>query len=662
MSDAQSHRKNRLNQKDLHKQPDSFSGDGHPATHPMEDPEFTEASREEILLLQLMEKNTQLQLFQGKISKLQHDFDIAEQIINCFPQSVFFIDNKQHILNVNSSFCEMTGYSTEELKQKMFYQLVTLKDSGLDLDQLLQRTSYMQGWRGKVLLKKKDNSPGWYTLSLRYIDRQENSSGQAGYICQLSKTTLKESENLKNLPPADFNHDSLTGLPDRASSQRYLANCIEKAKKDGSLVGLIHIDIDHFKRINRLFGASFGDELLNRLSSILQHCANESGSNFTGRLSGDEFIIILFPLTSEEQADICINQVLKKSRFPASIHSRDIFFSLSIGLALFPHDGESPTELLHNADTAMTLAKTEKGNSSYRWTRTIEKSSTRKLTLENDLHTSLKNGELRNYFQPQINLITGVIVGLEALMRWEHPEHGTISPNIFIPLAENTGLINDITRKLIRDACMQGKKWMNMGFKDFTIAVNISGTVLQGNDLFEQISEALNSTGFPATALELELTETVLIENTDQISTFIRRCQQEGIHITIDDFGIGYSSLSHLQRFAVDKIKIDRSFITGVPKKENDAALTLAIIAMSKELNIRVLAEGVENEGQLAFLQKNRCDECQGFLFSKPIPAARMTHILKHDSCIAMRHRRIISKFFSIKAHHTLPGHIAKVN
>ncbi len=662
MSDPQSDHKNRLTPKEPRKQPDSLSSDGRPATTSMIESEPSEASREEVLLLQLMEKNTQLQLFQGKISKLQNDFDIAEQIINCFPQSVFFIDDKQHILNVNSSFCELTGYSYEELQQKMLYQLVTLKDSGLDLDQLLQRTSYMQDWRGKVLLKNKDNRLGWYILSLRYIDRQGEGPVQAGFICQLSKTTSEENEVSINLPTAGFNHDSLTGLPDRASSQRYLANCIEKAKVDGTQAGLIYIDIDQFKRINRLFGASFGDELLNRLSSILQHCANENGPNFTGRLSGDEFIIILFPLASKEQADSCIDQVLKKCRLPASIHSRDIFFSLSIGLALYPQDGESPTELLHNADTAMTMAKAERGNSSYRWTRTIEKSSTRKLTLENDLHHSLKNGELRNYFQPQIDLTTGVIVGLEALMRWEHPVHGTISPNIIIPIAENTGLITDITSTLIKDGCRQGKEWMNMGFKDFAIAVNISGTVLQSHDLFEQISEALNSTGFPATALELELTETVLIENTDQISAFIKKCHQEGIRITIDDFGIGYSSLSYLQRFAVDKIKIDRSFITGVPKNENDAALTLAIIAMSKVLNISVLAEGVETEKQLSFLQKNRCDECQGFLFSKPIPADRMTHILKHDSCIATQHRRIINKFFSIKAHHTLPGRIAKGN
>ncbi len=662
MSDSQSPKKSETPHADRLKQAHSLLEDTDPSAFTADNPELSEASREESLLLQLMEKNTQLQFFQGKISKLQHDFEIAQQIIDASPQAVLFLDNSQHILTANQAFCALSGFELHQLLKKKIYHLITLKDSGLDLEKLLEQTRNMSSWQGSILLKRKDHQQILLRLSLRFIDPDKNRNENSGFICQLSQIDNSKTDISPTFPIDEFHHDSLTGLPDRASCQSYLLSCLKQAKKEKTCVGLLHIDIDHFKRINRLFGVGFGDELLYRVSSILQQCAKQVGQSFTGRLGGDEFIVILSPLVDETDAERCVDLILEQCRFALNIHSRDIFYTLSIGISIFPQDGKNSQTLLHNADTAMGMAKSKRGNSSCRWNRNLEKSSEKKLALENDLRLALAAGELSNYFQPQIDLTTGVIIGLEALMRWKHPQHGTISPNIFIPIAENMGLINEITIALFRDACVQGKKWINMGFKDFTIATNISGSVLQDPDLFDKIMDILDSTGFPPDALELELTETVLIENTELISLFIDKCHDQGLTVTIDDFGIGYSSLSYLQCFSVDRIKIDRSFIRGVTSNENDAALTLAIIAMSKELNVRVLAEGVETESQLAFLQKNRCDECQGFLFSRPIPADRMTYILKHDSCIAMQHRRIITKFFSIKSHHTLPGHIAKVN
>jgi len=243
-----------------------------------------------------------------------------------------------------------------------------------------------------------------------------------------------------------------------------------------------------------------------------------------------------------------------------------------------------------------------------------------------------------------------VIVGMEALARWDHPVYGNISPAVFIPIAERIALIDKISFDLIHLACQQGRTWLSMGFA-FTMAVNISGRMLQRLDLFEKIMSSLESTGFPATSLELELTESVLVENLDNTINLIDKCQQAGIKLAIDDFGTGYSSLSYLQRFAVNKIKIDRSFIEGITTNTSDATITLAIIAMAKKLNFTVLAEGVETEKQLYFLQKNECDECQGYFFSKPASARLMTNILMHDTCVAMKHRRIIDKFFSIKSH-----------
>jgi EAL domain-containing protein (putative c-di-GMP-specific phosphodiesterase class I) len=239
---------------------------------------------------------------------------------------------------------------------------------------------------------------------------------------------------------------------------------------------------------------------------------------------------------------------------------------------------------------------------------------------------------------------------MEALARWEHPVHGNISPAIFIPIAENTGLIEELGLDLVKLACEEGKKWLSMGFKDFVMAVNLSGSLLRRNDLFERIEECLEETGFPAKSLEVEFTESVLIENLDNTIDLINKCRARGIKMAIDDFGTGYSSLSYLQRFAVDKIKIDRSFIMDVTTNASDAAITMAIIAIAKKLNFEVLAEGVETEEQLFFLQENQCDSCQGFLFSRPITAEQMSNLLMRDSSVALKHKRIIDKFYSIKA------------
>ena len=340
----------------------------------------------------------------------------------------------------------------------------------------------------------------------------------------------------------------------------------------------------------------------------------------------------------------------RKFQHSISIKSRDIFVTPSIGISLYPDDGTSPPELLRNADTAMEAAKTKGGNTRCRWMSDMDTQAIQHLHLENDLRKAVENGELFNHYQPQINLTNGVIVGMEALARWNHPVQGNISPTIFIPIAENTGLIEELGLDLVRVACEQGRKWLAMGFKDFTMAVNLSGSLLRRHDLFEDIMECLESTGFPPTYLEVEFTESVLIENMDSTIDLINTCRKEGIKMAIDDFGTGYSSLSYPQRFAVDKIKIDRSFIKNVTTNAGHAAITMAIIAIAKKLHFQVLAEGVETEEQLFFLQENQCDECQGFLFNKPITAEHMTNLLMRDSSVALKHKRIIDKFYSIKA------------
>ena len=307
----------------------------------------------------------------------------------------------------------------------------------------------------------------------------------------------------------------------------------------------------------------------------------------------------------------------------------------------------------------MERAKAAGGNSSYRWHSQMEKAGSQNLDLEADLFEAVKNGDLTNNYQPQIDMKTGAIIGMEALARWNHPEHGLISPEIFIPVAEEVGLIDKLSYDLIELACRHGQQWHAKGLKRFTMAVNISGRMLQQDDLFDKVMGILNKTGFPPTSLELELTESALIESFDNTISLINKCKEAGIKMALDDFGTGYSSLSYLQRFAVDKLKVDRAFVMGVTTSQNDAAITLAIIAMAKQLNFKVLAEGVETEGQLSFLRENGCDVVQGFLISKAIPAGEMQNALIHDSCLAIRQRRAIEKFYSMKAS-KVPAHHAR--
>ncbi|MCI5142537.1 MAG: EAL domain-containing protein, partial [Candidatus Electrothrix sp. ATG1] len=436
----------------------------------------------------------------------------------------------------------------------------------------------------------------------------------------------------------------------RPSFQQYLEDAIQAAQEDGSRIGLLYVDLDHFKRINQIFGPGFGDKILCSVSTILQQCGEESGADLVARLSGDEFAIILPPPADRERAQKLSQQIMQRFRTPVNNESRAILIRPSIGYSMYPDDGETPLDVLRNADTAMEAAKNEGGNRICSWNSGMKIQAAQSLYLENDLRQAVADDALINFYQPQINLNDGSICGMEALARWIHPVKGLVSPAAFIPIAESTGLIEKLGIDLVRQACMQGKKWRDMGFRKFIMAVNISGRLLRRRDLFYQIMSCIESTGFPADALEVEFTEGVLIENMDFTVDLINKLRAEGIKLAIDDFGTGYSSLSYLQHLHVDKIKIDRSFITNVTTNNTDAAITLGIIAIAQNLRFRVIAEGIETEEHLFFLQKNKCHEGQGFLFSPPIPEKEMTGLLLRDCSVALNHKRMIDKFYSIKA------------
>ena len=609
-----------------------------------------EESLEEILLQELLQKTSQLQQVDKTISRMQRELDITRQIIDCQSNGILFADIQRHIVYANAVFCSMTGYNQQSLVEKRLDQFVVLSDPEQNLKTILQEAMHWGSWHGKVFVRDDSNSRLPFNMSINYRNEGLHEEVKGGFICQCTPADKISSTQPDQNVFSRFSHDALTGLPDRPSFQQYFSHCINQAEIDHSHVGLLYIDLEQFKRIYRILRPGFGDELLCRVTAILQQSGKASGDNFVARLSGDEFAIILPSPTDEKRVKDLADRILRRFQHSISIKSRDIFVTPSIGISLYPDDGTSPPELLRNADTAMEAAKTRGGNTSCRWTNDMDTQAIQNLHLENDLRKAVANSELFNHYQPQIDLTNGVIVGMEALARWNHPVQGNISPAIFIPIAENTGLIEELGLDLVRLACEQGRKWLTMGFKNFTMAVNLSGSLLRRHNLFEEIMECLESTGFPPGSLEVEFTESVLIENMESTIELINNCRKEGIKMAIDDFGTGYSSLSYLQRFAVDKIKIDRSFIKNVTTNASHAAITRAIIAIAKKLDFQVLAEGVETEEQLFFLQENQCDECQGFLFNKPIPAEQMTNLLMRDSSVALKHKRIIDKFYSITA------------
>ena len=626
----------------------------------------------DILHQQLAEYKTQLHQIKTTSFRLQKELSIRRQVMDNQDCGILFINLELRIVYANPVFLKRTGYSLKAIQSKRIDQVIRLTDCDCTLKEAMKQAMHQEKWEGRAFLKDAIRQGNWQggenpekseekpsIISFKFSDGQEEGQ-EKGFICLLHlEESLTLSSPLKwgtqnnpgNHLSTELTYDALTGLVDRPSFQQYLEDSIHAAaQEDDARIGLLYVDLDHFKRINQIFGPGFGDKILCSVSTILQQCGQEAGADLVARLSGDEFAIILPPPSGKEHTQKLARKIMQRFRTPVNNESRAILIKPSIGCCIFPDDGETPLDVLRNADTAMEAAKSEGGNRISSWNSGMKIQAAQSLYLENDLRQAVADDGLINFYQPQINLTDGSICGMEALARWIHPVKGLVSPAGFIPIAESTGLIEKLGIDLVRQACLQGKKWRDMGFRKFIMAVNISGRLLRRRDLFYQIMSCIESTGFPPEALEVEFTEGVLIENMDFTVDLINKLRTEGVKLAIDDFGTGYSSLSYLQHLQVDKIKIDRSFITNVTTNNTDAAITLGIIAIAQNLRFRVIAEGIETEDHLFFLQKNQCHEGQGFLFSPPIPEKEMTGLLLRDCSVALNHKRMIDKFYSIKA------------
>jgi diguanylate cyclase len=427
-------------------------------------------------------------------------------------------------------------------------------------------------------------------------------------------------------------HDLLTELPNRTSFYHQLKQSFELAQQDGTMLAVIFLDLDRIKIINDTLGHHVGDELLKYTARRLKRFVRDEDT--VARFGGDEFIILLNQMRHVDEAAVFAKAIPQLFQEPFQHEQHELYITASLGISVYPNDGEDIDTLIANADVAMYRAK-EKGGSTYQFYHSdMNHRSLERLNMETQLRKALERGEIEVYYQPLVGLHDGRIFGMESLMRWRHPKLGMISPGEFIPVAEETGLIVPIGNWVLEESCRVNKRWNDLGYGPLCISVNISVHQFQQSSFLSLVRDTLTATGLDPSLLCLEITENVAMKNVSYMIDTMSKLKQLGIRISIDDFGTGYSSLSYLKRFRVHTLKIDQSFIRDLTRDEDNEAIVTALIAMSQKLKIKSLAEGVESQEQLDFLKKHGCDEIQGYVFSKPLPEPDFEQIIRENKSL----------------------------
>lgn len=472
-------------------------------------------------------------------------------------------------------------------------------------------------FRSEHRIQSKDGSWKWLLARGTVVHRNSSDnqpSRMIGSSADITERKLHEAQ-------IDFlvNHDPLTGLPNRILAKDRFIQAMAFAERLDGKAALIFLDLDNFKSINDTLGHTAGDKLLKVVSLKLQECVREADT--VSRQGGDEFVIILANIRASDNISLVVNKILAQISLPMSIDGQDLSISSSLGIAVYPDDGNDFDTLMKKADVAMYKAKEAGKNTACFYTYKMNIDAYERLSIRNGLQKALSNNELILHYQPQINLTSGKVIGAEALLRWVHPEQGMVAPSRFITIAEESGLIVPIGDWVLHEACRQVALWQQAGWADCLIAVNLSAVQFKRGNLEQSILNAISEANIEPTSLELELTESILIQDTEYVLAILQRLKALGVYLSIDDFGTGYSSLSYLKRFAVDKLKIDQSFIREMQHNPNDAAIVRAIIQMARSLNLKTIAEGVETESMANLLHLHHCDEAQGYFYAKPMPA-----------------------------------------
>ena len=422
-------------------------------------------------------------------------------------------------------------------------------------------------------------------------------------------------------------HDALTGLPNRVLLDDRLSQAVAHAESDGHSFAVAMFDLDRFKVVNDSLGHRAGDALIKEVSHRLAGIARSTDT--VGRLGGDEFLFIMDRLAKREDAELIAKRAVRALQDPIRLDGVDLHTSASIGIALFPADGKTAEALIANADAAMYCAKQRGRNNIQCYAAGMNSATQERVKLESDLHQALSLKQLELHYQPKVDTRTGLIHGAEALVRWRHPQRGLVPPGEFIPLAESCGLIDSIGEWVVRESCRQARAWQLEGLPPLRVAVNLSAFQFRHGNLLQMIREALQAAQLEPRFLEVEITESALMSDPEESVSILRKLSEMGVLVSVDDFGTGYSSMSYLQRFPIDKLKIDRTFISDVTSSNDDASIVSAIVSLGHTLKLKVIAEGVETPEQLEFLRMLGCDQYQGFHYSKPMPAQEFGEFIR---------------------------------
>ncbi|MFD1739663.1 EAL domain-containing protein [Bacillus salitolerans] len=575
-----------------------------------------------ILLYSLMQlKNYWMN--KQNIDELLLSKEISEKIIEENPCMIFVKDWNGYYLLANSTFADMFGVTPKDIIGKLekdFNPLATNIEKRLKEDQ-----DIMNGTKDKVVFEVPFQHSSGETKWIHAIKTPITHKGKKYVLCV--STDITDRKRNEELVHKQAYFDDLTGLPNRLNFYDALAAHLEKSKETNGDFSLFFIDLDRFKLVNDTLGHTMGDKLLQKVSIRLSECIDSIGEVY--RLSGDEFTIIL-PTAAYEHVKTVAEKIINELTRPIFIKDHEFIVTASIGISLYPVDGSDVETLFKRADTAMYIAK-EHGKNTYSFYQPEHiRTTSDRFMLEYQLRKAVEKNEFSIYFQPKMNIKTGKITGVEALIRWQHPELDMISPADFIPIAEETGLIVSIGEWVLEEACRLNKAWQEAGYPSLVVSVNLSPVQFR-HDVIGTVNRVLEKTGLEGKWLELEITENTLMRNEESVIKILKTLRERGIKISIDDFGTGYCTLSYLKHLPLDTLKIARPFIRDLHRDLVDAAIATTLIELGHSINLNVIAEGVEEESQLHILNEHKCDEIQGYLVSQPKSELELLHWIEEN-------------------------------
>lgn len=588
--------------------------------------EIQERKRAEDAVLQrnltLTELNTKLSEAHQQLMESEERFrHLAELSSDWYWEQ----DENFRFTKISSSVMSKSGIPTAEFLGKTRWEL----PSDLEQTEWAKHVSVMEAHQKftdfEYKATFKSNAPLWFSTSGEpLMDANGNFKGYRGTAKNITDRKQAE-ERIRHMAL----HDVLTGLPNRALLEDRLGQAISYSSRYNHVLWVLFLDLDRFKFINDSLGHKAGDRLLNIISKRLQSTIRETDT--IARLGGDEFVLVLPERADENLSTYIVQRVMNAVSQPLMLEGQEFFLSCSIGVAVYPIDGSDAETLVEHADVAMYRAKKSGRNNFQFYTHAMNEEVLERLRIERALRNALERDEFVLYYQPQVDLHSGKIVGAEALIRWEHPELGMVSPDRFVSLAEETGLIVPIGAWVLRAACAQNKAWQNAGFSNLRIAVNLSARQFLQEDLAQSIIKILEETGLAPEHLEIELTESLIMTDIERTIAILQQLREVGVQLSIDDFGTGYSSLSYLKRFPVNILKIDQSFVRDIAVDHDDEAIVTSIISLAHNLNMQVIAEGVETQEQLDYLKQQGCNEMQGYYFSPAVTASMFEEIMREN-------------------------------